>query len=151
MVLSKPLKAWEFAAITTFSSILGGVLGYLLGMFAFELIGEPMIQAFGYQEIYAKVVKWFESYGFLAVFVAGFTPIPYKLFTIGAGASQMPLLPFVIASIFGRTIRFFVVVWIIKGLGKKLEPILIEYIDIIAWLLIGLIGISTLIYFIFFR
>lgn len=149
MVLSKPIKAWEYAAITTIASIFGGILGYVLGLCAFELIGEPMLQTFGYEQAYAKVVKWFEHYGFIAVFVAGFTPIPYKLFTIAAGASQMALLPFIIASIFGRTIRFFVVVWIIKGLGKKLEPLIIEYIDIIVWAVLGLIGLGLVIYYLY--
>jgi membrane protein YqaA with SNARE-associated domain len=149
MVLSKPLKAWEYAVITTIASIFGGILGYVLGLCAFELIGEPMLQAFGYQQAYLKVVKWFEHYGFLAVFIAGFTPIPYKLFTIAAGASQMSLLPFIIASIFGRTIRFFVVVWVIKGLGKRLEPLIIEYIDIIVWAGLGLIGLGFLIYYLY--
>ncbi len=149
MVLSKPTKAWHYAAITTFASILGGILGYALGLFAFEFIGDPLLQTFGYQEAYAKVVKWFEHYGFIAVFVAGFTPIPYKLFTIAAGATMMPLFPFIIASILGRTIRFFVVVWGIKGLGKKFEPLLLEYIDTIAWASIGLIGIAGVLYYCF--
>lgn len=147
MVLSKPAKAWQYAFVTTIASIFGGILGYALGMFAFEFIGEPMIQTFGYQSAYAKVVSWFEHYGFIAVFVAGFTPIPYKLFTIAAGASMMPLFPFVVASIFGRTIRFFVVVFIIKGLGKRFELLFLEYIDTIAWISIGLIGMAGLLYY----
>lgn len=147
MVLSKPLKAWEYAAITTFASILGGVLGYLLGLCAFELIGEPFIQAFGYQEAYIKVEKWFEHYGFIAVFLAGFTPIPYKLFTIAAGASQMPFLSFIAASLLGRPIRFFIVAWMVRGLGKKLEPVIVEYIEILAWGTLILAGLGIGIYF----
>ncbi|MBS0287944.1 MAG: DedA family protein [Proteobacteria bacterium] len=149
MVMGKPEKAWRYATITTMASILGGILGYFLGLCAFELIGEPLLQSFGYQQAYAKVVTWFEHYGFLAVFVAGFTPIPYKLFTIAAGATMMPLLPFVIASVLGRTIRFFVVVWGIKGIGKRLEPLFVEYIDTIVWFTIGLIGLAIVIYYCF--
>lgn len=147
MVLSKPLKAWEYAAITTLASILGGVLGYLLGLCAFELIGAPLIQAFGYQEIYSKVEKWFEHYGFIGVFFAGFTPIPYKLFTIAAGASKMPFLSFLAASFLGRPIRFFIVAWMVRGLGKKLEPVIVEYIEILAWSTLGVVGVGVGIYF----
>ncbi|HRE32519.1 MAG TPA: VTT domain-containing protein, partial [Candidatus Berkiella sp.] len=108
-VLSKPFKAWNFATITTISSILGGILGYLIGYYGFELLGEPLVKAFGYEESYARIVSWFAHYGFWAVLLAGFTPIPYKMFTLAAGATQMALFPFVIASILGRGIRFFVV------------------------------------------
>lgn len=147
MVLSKPTKAWHYATITTIASILGGMLGYALGFFAFELIGQPLLDLFGYQEAYDKVASWFLHYGFWAVFVAGFTPIPYKLFTLAAGVTMMPLLPFFVASIFGRTIRFFVVVWGIKGIGKRIEPLVMEYIDTIAWVTIGLIGIGLVLYY----
>ncbi|MBS0288460.1 MAG: DedA family protein [Proteobacteria bacterium] len=149
MVISKPFAAWKYAAITTFASICGGVLGYLLGLVAFEIIGSPLITLFGYEAMYAQVVNWFEHYGFIAVLVAGFTPIPYKLFTLAAGATQMPIIPFILASIFGRAIRFYMVVWVIKGLGKKYEPLFLEYIDTIAWILIGLLGIGILIYFLY--
>ncbi len=81
MVLSKPFKAWNFATITTISSILGGILGYLIGYYGFELLGEPLVKAFGYEESYARIVSWFAHYGFWAVLLAGFTPIPYKMFT----------------------------------------------------------------------
>lgn len=148
MVLSKPLKAWQYAVITTLASVFGGILGYTLGLFAFELVGEPIIQSFGYQVLYAKVENWFAHYGFWAVFIAGFTPIPYKVFTIAAGASQMPLIPFIIASIFGRSLRFFIVVWMVKGIGKKLEPLIVKYIEILAWAVLGIIGIGVLIYFV---
>lgn len=146
MVLGKPAKAWQYAFITTIASIVGGIFGYALGYFAFELIGEPFVQAFGYQQLYAQVVNWFDTYGFFAVLVAGFTPIPYKLFTIAAGASQMALVPFVIASIFGRGLRFFLVAGIVSHLGKKLEPLIIKYIELMGWLGLALIGIIVLIY-----
>ncbi|MFI4937851.1 MAG: YqaA family protein [Candidatus Berkiellales bacterium] len=133
MVLSKPLKAWEYAAITTIASILGGLFGYALGYYAFELIGQPLINAFGYEEGYAVVSRWFEHYGFLAVFAAGVTPIPYKLFTLAAGASGMALAPFVIASIFGRALRFFIVAALVRKLGVKFEPLIRKYIDVIGW------------------
>lgn len=133
MVMSKPEKAWDFAAITTISSILGGILGYLIGYFAFEWLGQPLIQAFGYEEQYHTLVSWFAKYGFIAVVLAGFTPIPYKLFTLAAGATQMALLPFIVGSIVGRGLRFYLVAALIRYLGKRLEPMIVRYMDAIGW------------------
>ena len=144
MVLGKPLKAWEYALIATISSVLGGLFGYMIGYFAFETIGQLLIDKFGYQAGYNQVVAWFGAYGWLAVLLAGFTPIPYKLFTITAGAVGMPLPGFVVASIFGRAGRFFLVALLIKSIGKRLEEKLIKYIDRIGWgsLAVCLIGIT---------
>jgi membrane protein DedA with SNARE-associated domain len=68
------------------------------------------------------------------------------LFTIAAGASHMALLPFVFASIFGRGLRFFLVAWIVSHLGKKLEPLIVKYIEWMGWLGLVLIGIIILVY-----
>ncbi|MCS5711194.1 VTT domain-containing protein [Candidatus Berkiella aquae] len=149
MVLSKPLKAWNFATITTISSILGGILGYLIGYYGFELLGEPLVKAFGYEESYARIVSWFAHYGFWAVLLAGFTPIPYKMFTLAAGATQMALFPFVIASILGRGIRFFVVAGIVLYVGKRLEPVIVRYIDAIGWATVLLVVLAGLAYWLF--
>lgn len=146
MVLSKPQNARQYTSITIISSILGGLLGYVLGYFAFELIGLPLIHAFGYESGYARVVSWFGSYGFFAVLVAGFTPIPYKLFTIAAGVSQMALLPFIAASIIGRSIRFILVTWFVCKFGKKLESMLIKYIEILGWAAV-VIALGLFVYF----
>ncbi len=146
MVLSKPLKAWEYAAITTIASIFGGVLGYSIGFFAFEMIGEPIIQAMGYQAAYLQITQWFKAYGFYAVLLAGFTPIPYKIFTIASGATQMALLPFVMASIVGRGLRFFMVAALVKHFGVKMEPLVVKYIDIMGWLVLGLLILAVIIY-----
>lgn len=144
MVLTKPLKAWEYAAITTIASILGGIFGYAIGYFAFEWIAQPLITAMGYESVYEKVVGWFDSYGFLAILTAGVTPIPYKVFTIAAGASQMVLFPFIIASLFGRGLRFFVVTALVLKFGTKLEPMIKKYIDILSWGFLLAVGLFSL-------
>ena len=143
MVLGKPVSAWHYALITTVASVLGGLLGYLIGYFAFETIGYSLIQQFNYVEQYQQVVQWFNKYGWLAVLVAGITPLPYKIFTITAGAAMMPLLGFVTASILGRATRFFLVALLVKTVGKKLEEKFIKYIDWAGW---GLVLICLFIY-----
>ncbi|HET19910.1 MAG TPA: DedA family protein, partial [Chromatiales bacterium] len=108
MSLAQPHRAWWYASLTTVSSVLGGLLGYLIGMFLFELI-EPLLHTHGYWDRYQTAVAYFNEWGAWAVFVAGFSPIPYKVFTISAGALHMSLLPFVLASLLGRGARFFLV------------------------------------------
>lgn len=97
MSLAKPEKAWFYALVTTIASVLGGLLGYFIGSFAFEII-EPYIHSMGYWHKFELAQQWFENYGFWAILLAGFTPIPYKVFTIASGVAGMLLLPFVLGS-----------------------------------------------------
>lgn len=146
MTLAKPEKAWYYAAITSLASVMGGLLGYLLGYFAFESIVEPMIQAAGYTERYLEVIEWFKEYGFLVVFLAGFSPIPYKVFTVSAGVLHMAILPFILASTIGRSARFFLVAGLIYWGGETMERKLRKYIDILGWIVVSLVIIVYLIY-----
>ena len=138
MVLAKPERAWFYAGLTTLMSVLGGALGYLIGAYAFELV-EPLIRSAGYWERYQQVHHWFGEWGFWAVFIAGFSPIPYKLFTIGAGAIGMAFPPFLLASIIGRGGRFFLVAGLMRWGGARAEQALRPYIDRIGWILVALL------------
>ena len=135
MTLAKPERAWQFALVTTVASVLGGIAGYLIGMFAFELV-EPLLHRAGYWNRYLDAREWFAVWGVWVVFLAGFSPIPYKIFTITAGVVGMVFLPFVIASFVGRGARFFLVAWLMRMGGSKMEAILKQYIDRIGWLLV---------------
>ena len=146
MCLSRPGKAWFYATITSIASVIGGLVGYLLGYFAFEGLVEPLINAAGYTERYLQVVEWFKEYGFWVVFLAGFSPIPYKVFTVSAGVLHMAILPFILASTIGRSARFFLVAGLIRWGGKAMEQKLREYIDILGWLVIALVGLLYFIY-----
>lgn len=146
MILSRPMKAWEYASITTIASILGGLFGYAIGYFAFELIAQPFILAMGYEDAYLKVVKWFSDYGIAVIILAGFTPIPYKIFTIAAGMSQMALLPFMIGSVIGRGLRFFLVAMLVSRFGKRVEAVVLRYIEIIGWVVLMMVIIGGALY-----
>lgn len=135
MSLAKPEKAWYYAALTTITSVLGGIAGYLIGMFAFGFI-EPVLHDVGYWEKFLKVKEWFVEWGFWAIFIAGFSPVPYKLFTISAGVISMSFLPFVLASAIGRGARFYLVAGLMKWGGESMEKTLRVYIDRIGWLII---------------
>ena len=140
MTLANPGKAWNFAVLTTVASVLGGVLGYLLGMFAFDMI-EPMLKGAGYYPKYLQVQAWFNEWGFWAIFIAGFSPIPYKLFTLSAGVISMAFLPFVLASFIGRGMRFFMVAGLMAWGGEQMEGMLHRYIDRIGWFMVLLLGV----------
>ena len=135
MTLAKPEKAWQFALVTTIASVVGGIAGYLIGMFAFELV-EPLLHRAGYWNRYLDAREWFAVWGVWVVFLAGFSPIPYKIFTITAGVVGMVFLPFVVASFVGRGARFFLVAWLMRIGGSKMEEILKKYIDRIGWLIV---------------
>ena len=135
MTLAKPERAWRFALVTTIASVLGGIAGYLIGMFAFELV-EPLLHRAGYWQRYLDAREWFAVWGVWVVFLAGFSPIPYKIFTITAGVVGMVFLPFVVASFIGRGARFFLVAWLMRMGGSRMEGILKQYIDRIGWLMV---------------
>ena len=135
MTLAKPERAWRFALVTTLASVVGGVAGYLIGMFAFELV-EPVLHSAGYWDRYLATREWFTVWGVWVVFLAGFSPIPYKIFTITAGVVGMVFLPFVLASFVGRGARFFLVAGLMRLGGPKMERILRQYIDHLGWLLV---------------
>ena len=133
MVLAKPEKAWQLASLTTVASVIGGVVGYLLGYLMFEPWIQPIITEFGYQDRFNKIMAWFELWGVWVVFLAGFSPIPYKLFTVSAGFLQMAFLPFFLVSVVGRGMRFFLVAGLIQWGGAAMEKKLRQYIDIVGW------------------
>ncbi len=138
MALAKRQAAWFYAALTTLASVVGGMFGYLIGVFAFESI-EPLLHRWGYWPTYEEAKTWFEHWGIWAILIAGFSPIPYKIFTIAAGALAMPFLPFVAASAVGRGARFFLVAGLMWWGGAGMEKILRAYVDRLGWLLVFII------------
>ena len=138
MTLARPDQGMRYALITTVMSVLGGIAGYLIGMFALELI-EPLLLEFGYWDGYLRARAWFEDWGFWAIFVAGFSPIPYKVFTIAAGALRMNLPLFILASALGRGARFFLVAGLVMWGGPRVEAHLRRHIDVIGWAVVVLL------------
>lgn len=133
MALSQPDKAWRYAIITTIASILGGIAGYGLGFFAFDAWLAPLIDSWGYADKIETAMQWFNDYGVWVVFLAGFSPIPYKIFTVSAGFLQMAFLPFIIASAVGRGARFFLVAGLMKWGGAAMEQKLRQYVEVLGW------------------
>lgn len=145
MSMAKPASAMRYAALTTLASVLGGLLGYLIGLFAFDVI-EPWLQQSGYWEKYLHAHRWFEQWGFWAVLVAGFSPIPYKVFTIAAGTLSMNLPLFVLGSTIGRGGRFFLVAGLMSWGGPGMEAKLRTWVERMGWAVV-IIGIVAYLYF----
>lgn len=137
MTLAKPRSGWRFAFVTTVASVAGGLAGYAIGWLALDAI-EPLLVSLGYSEAYARATEWFMTWGFFAVLAAGFSPIPYKVFTIAAGALHMLLPAFIVASMVGRGGRFFLVAGLIKWGGEPMESRLRQHVDRLGWLVVAL-------------
>ena len=146
MSLAQPTKAMQFAALTLVSSVLGGLVGYMIGAFLFDL-AQPVIIEWGYQTRFETVTVWFERWGFWAVLVAGFSPVPYKIFTISAGVLHLAIIPFLLASIIGRGARFYLVAWCLAKYGPAIESRLIRYIEIIGWVVVAALIIAIGLYY----
>ena len=135
MCLAQPKRALFFATLTTVSSVIGGILGYMIGLWGFTWI-QPVLQETGYWEQVQVAQEWFTEWGFWAIFIAGFSPIPYKVFTITAGAMGMIFLPFVLASFIGRGARFYLVAMLAAWGGEAMQARLRRWVDVLGWLTI---------------
>ncbi len=143
MSVARPERAWWFAFLTTLTSVLGGIFGYLIGAFAFEYI-EPWLQASSYWSKFETARIWFDEWGIWVVVVAGFSPIPYKLFTVTAGLLSLAVIPFIVASLIGRGSRFYLVAGLLKFAGPKLEPLILKYVEWIGWATVLLLAITII-------
>jgi len=145
MSLARPQCWWRFALLATLASAVGGVLGYLIGWLAIDLI-TPYLDSWGYAHALETAREWFQKWGFWAVLVAGFSPIPYKAFTITAGAMLMNPFGFFIASVLGRGGRFFLVAGLIALFGPRIAPRLRQYIEWLGWITVVLLLLAILIW-----
>ena len=138
MSLARPERWVRYAFLTTVASVLGGIAGYFIGVWAFEWL-ESILVTGGYAGKLDQAKSLFSTWGVWAVLAAGFSPIPYKLFTITAGALSMAFFPFLIASAIGRGARFFTVSGLVAKAGPGMEPIILKYIEWLGWLVVILL------------
>lgn len=146
MTLARRDKAWFYAGLATVTSVAGAVLGYYIGIALFTQVAEPIIAFYHFEHRYAQVTELFEQYGIWIIFIAGFSPIPYKVFTIAAGVAHMPLLPFILTSLVARGARFYLVAWLVYIGGDKIEDVLQKRIEQIGWAVVVLIVVAVVVY-----
>lgn len=142
MGIANPDRALWYAFITTAGSVLGALLGWYIG----KKVGRPILRYFIKEDKIAKVEQLFERYGAMAILIAGFTPIPYKVFTIFSGISKVRIPTLVIWSIIGRGARFFLEAAIIIALGDKAMPFIEENFALLTAGVGGLVIAGYLIY-----
>lgn len=145
MTLAQPARWLRLVVITTVTSVLGGLFGYLIGYTALEAV-TPLLHRVGYWEYFETAHAWFARYGFWAIFAAGFTPIPYKVFTIAAGAAHMALVPFTLGSLIGRGARYLLVAGLVRWGGPPIERHLRRYIDVIGWVTLAVLLVVVLVW-----
>ena len=129
MVLAAREKAWQIATICTAASVAGGVAGYALGFFAFDLVGQPLLDFYGYGDKYIEFQGHFDEWGFWAVAIFGTTFLPFKVITVASGVMQMNLAGFIIASIIGRAIRFYLVAGLLWKFGEPIKNFIEKYLE----------------------
>lgn len=138
MVLARPQRGWWFAFLCTVASVIGGLAGWLIGAFFFDAI-EPWLAASHYWEGFVQAQQYFERYGFWVIFLAGFSPIPYKVFTISAGVIGMAVAPFLLASLVGRGARFFIEAALVIQFGEPVAARMKQHIEWLGWAMVALV------------
>jgi membrane protein YqaA with SNARE-associated domain len=140
MCLAERRHAWRYAAIAMVFSVIGGAAGYAIGYTAFDTI-EPWLAESSYWAAYETSRAWFDKYGFWAVFIAGFSPIPYKVFTIAAGVAVLNFPVFMLASLIGRGARFFLVAGLVVLGGDRLESTLQKHVERLGWAVVAIAAV----------
>ncbi|NKX72596.1 DedA family protein [Rhodobacteraceae bacterium R_SAG3] len=121
MILARPSRAWLIALVALLASVAGGLLGYAIGAFFYEGIGQPILEAMGKADKMAEFNERFNDFGFWAVLIAGVTPFPYKVITIMSGWTGMPIMTFVVTSLLARALRFFLVAGLLWQFGAPVR------------------------------
>lgn len=143
LTFAKPAQWWLYGLICTAGSVAGGVLGWVIGLFAWQALAPFFFQFVpGFkQELFDLVQLKYQENAFAAILMAAFTPIPYKVFTIASGVFSVDLWTLIVASILGRGGRFFLVGGIIRLFGPNIRPLIEKYFEI-AVILLFLLGLA---------
>lgn len=145
MCLADRAGAWRLALIATLSSVLGGVVGYLVGMFLYDALGQDIVRLLRAEEEFDLALEWFGRYGAWAVLVAGVSPIPYKIFTLSSGWFGLAIVPFVAASLVGRAGQFYLVAALLYFGGPRIEKQLRRYVEWVGWGVVALAAVAYLV------
>ncbi|MDJ0624367.1 MAG: YqaA family protein [Desulfocapsaceae bacterium] len=132
LCMGLPKKSFKYAAVCAVGSTLGGAFGYGLGLWAMESIGQPIVNWYGLSDKYTQVQDLYQKYDALAIFAAGFTPLPYKLFTITAGAFHIDFVKFLGVSLLSRSARFFLVAACLFFFGAPVKRYIDKYFNILS-------------------
>jgi membrane protein YqaA with SNARE-associated domain len=130
MCLARPEKALRFGVICTVASVLGGLLGYTIGYFAYETIGISLLKALGLWNSFPAAACYLREFGTEIILIKGATPIPFKLLTLTAGFIHMPLFDFIWSSVLSRAFQFMLVGGLFYWFGAPIKAFIDKYL---AW------------------
>jgi len=143
LTLGARRKWWGFALSCSLASVIGGILGYAIGMFLWGVIHEWVFAHLSWVGLteanFAKFQAWYNKYDFWIVFTCGFTPLPYKVCTISAGVAKINFMGFIIASTVSRSARFFLVAGLFAKFGPTIKPFIDKYFNWLCLLFIVLL------------
>lgn len=145
MILAQPKRAWRYAAICTVASVLGGIVGYAIGYFLLESVGRPILHFYGVMQQYHDLKATFDEWGVWIILIKGMTPIPYKLVTITAGALSFALVPFILASMVSRAMRFFMVAALLWKFGEPVRHFIEKRLELVTTAVLALVGAGFLV------
>jgi membrane protein YqaA with SNARE-associated domain len=140
MAMAKPHRAWHYAAICTVASVLGGILGYLIGALLYDTLGTWLIGLYGYGDKMDAFRALYQQHGHWIILIKGFTPIPFKLITIASGLAGYDFVMFVVLSLVTRAARFFLVAGIMNRFGKPIRAFIENNLT-----LVGILGVIALV------
>jgi membrane protein YqaA with SNARE-associated domain len=132
LAISLPKRGFYYALVSSVGSVLGGAFGYLIGLYFMEAVGYNIISFYGLTDSFLHIQQLYRQYDAIAVGIAGFTPIPYKVFTIAAGAFEINFWVFVLASLVSRSLRFFLLGGIIYFYGEGIRDFIDRYFNILT-------------------
>lgn len=141
MCLARPLRAWRYAAICTIASVLGALLGYAIGAFLYDTVGRWVLDLYGAQAKFDAARERFVASGWLWVLVAGFTPLPFKVVTIAAGAAGLPLPVLIGAAAVSRAGRFFLEAALLRYLGEPARAFIERHFGLLT-IAVAVVGIA---------
>ncbi len=139
LAISKREHAFRFAFFCSAFSVLGGMFGYAIGLLFMETAGFPILEFYGAMDKYGTVGELYNSYDAWVVFIAGFTPLPYKVFTIAAGAFKINFAVFVIASVVSRSLRFYLIALLIWKFGPSIKAFIDKYFGLLSYFFAALL------------
>ncbi len=139
MILAKRAQAWWYATIATVGSVLGGILGYAIGYYLFDTIGQPILKFYGKAESFQTFVEWFNQWGVWILIIKGMTPFPYKVLTIAAGVASMNVFSFMLASIVARAMRFYLVAGLLYYFGEPIRDFIEKRLSLVTTVFVVLL------------
>lgn len=137
MVLARRDQAWLIATVCTVSSVLGGMIGYAIGYFLYDSVGQWLMRVYGMADGIEEFRRWYAEWGAAIILVKGLTPIPFKLVTIASGFAAFNFPLFVICALVTRGARFFVIAALLKRFGAPVQAFIEKRMALVGWLFLA--------------